>query len=96
VGRDPRAVRRSWSGGCACAPTRAEAEQLAGDEYNADNPEDDFGFVGTPDQLVAQMRQFVDLGIDTFLLDCGGFPRLTTLELLIGEVLPAMRAGTTP
>jgi hypothetical protein len=30
------------------------------------------------------------LGVDYFMLDCGGFPRLTTVELLIDEVLPAL------
>ncbi len=30
VGRDPAAVRRSRCGGCICAPTQAQAEQLAG------------------------------------------------------------------
>jgi hypothetical protein len=28
--------------------------------------------------------------VDYFLLDCGGFPRLTTAELLVREVLPAL------
>ena len=78
------------SGGCACAPTQAEAEGFAGDRYSADNAFDDFGFVGTPQQLVAQMRPFIDLGVDYFILDCGGFPKLTTLELLINQVLPAL------
>ncbi len=35
---------------------------------------------------------FVDLGVDTFMLDCGGFPDLTALERLVAEVLPALRA----
>ncbi len=90
VGRGPATVRRSWSCGCACAPTQAEAEGFAGDLYSAQNQEDDFGFVGTPEQIVAQMRPFIALGVDSFLLDCGGFPNLTTLELLIHEVLPAL------
>ena len=80
-------VRRSWSGGCVCAPTQAEAEDLAGDRYSALN-EDDFSFVGTPQQIIAQMQRFIALGVDSFLLDCGGFPKLTTLELLVHEVLP--------
>ena len=46
LGRDPATVRRSWGGGCACAPTEAEAKRLAGDRFSADNA-DDFGFVGT-------------------------------------------------
>ena len=89
VGRDPAQVRRSWCGGCACAPTEAEAKRLAGDRFSADN-EEDFGFVGTPQQIVEQMRSFVELGVDYFMVDCAGFPNLTTLELLIHEVLPAL------
>ena len=90
VGRDPATVRRSWSGGCACAPTQEEAAVFAGGLYSPDNDSDDFGFVGTPRQLVEQMRPFIDLGVDYFMFDCGGFPRLTTLELLVDEVLPAL------
>jgi alkanesulfonate monooxygenase SsuD/methylene tetrahydromethanopterin reductase-like flavin-dependent oxidoreductase (luciferase family) len=88
VGRDPASVRRTWVGGCACASTQAEAEDLAGDRFSADN-DDDFGFVGTPQQVVEQMRAFVEQGVDYFMLDCAGFPALTTLELLIDQVLPA-------
>lgn len=90
VGRDPSTVKRSWGGGCACAATRQEAEVFARGLYSADNAFDDFGFIGTPKQLVEQMRPFIDLGVDYFMLDCGGFPKLTTLELLINEVLPAL------
>ena len=90
VGRDPAALRRSWGGGCVCMPTQVEAKRIAGERYNADNLEDDFGFVGTPLQVVEQMRPFIDLGVSSFMLDCGGFPNLTTLELLINEVLPVL------
>jgi alkanesulfonate monooxygenase SsuD/methylene tetrahydromethanopterin reductase-like flavin-dependent oxidoreductase (luciferase family) len=90
VGRDPATVQRSWGGGCVCAPTQAQAERLAGERYRAD--EDDFSFVGTPLQVVEQMRAFIDLGVDYFMVDCGGFPKLTTLELLVNEVLPVLNA----
>ena len=95
VGRDPATVRRTWSGGCICAPTVAGIAELAaararrGAEYTHQIGED---FVGTPTQVIAQMRPFVELGVDYFMLDCGGFPRLTTVELLIQEVLPALNA----
>jgi alkanesulfonate monooxygenase SsuD/methylene tetrahydromethanopterin reductase-like flavin-dependent oxidoreductase (luciferase family) len=92
VGRDPITLRRSWCGGCACARTQEEAERFAGDLYSANNPDDDFGFVGTPQQVVEQMRCFITLGVDYFMLDCSGFPNLTTLELLANEVLPALNA----
>ncbi|CAA9543036.1 MAG: hypothetical protein AVDCRST_MAG73-2136 [uncultured Thermomicrobiales bacterium] len=90
VGRDPATVRRSWSGGCACVRTQAEAEALAGNRVGDDDPQD-FDFVGTPEQLVAQMRPFVALGVEHFILDCMDFPQLTGLELLIDEVLPVLR-----
>jgi alkanesulfonate monooxygenase SsuD/methylene tetrahydromethanopterin reductase-like flavin-dependent oxidoreductase (luciferase family) len=90
VGRDPATLRRTWGGGCVCAPTQAEAEAIAGGRYDADSAFDDFDFVGTPQQVVAQMRPFIDMSVDYFNVDCGGFPNLTTLELLINEVLPAL------
>ncbi len=89
IGRVPATVRRSWGGGCACAPTEAAAKRLAAVRFSADN-EDDFGFVGTPQQIVEQMRPFIELGVDYFMVDCSGFPDLTTLELLVHEVLPAL------
>jgi alkanesulfonate monooxygenase SsuD/methylene tetrahydromethanopterin reductase-like flavin-dependent oxidoreductase (luciferase family) len=91
VGRDPVTLRRSWCGGCACARTQEEAERFVGDN-SANDAVDDFDFVGTPHQVIEQMRAFIDLGIDYFMLDCGGFPNLTTLEMLMHEVLPALNA----
>jgi len=85
VGRDPRAVRRSWGGGCACAPTEQEVAEIAEERLQ---PGEDF--IGTPQQLIEQMQPFVELGVDYFMLDCGGFPKLTTVELLVHEVLPAL------
>jgi alkanesulfonate monooxygenase SsuD/methylene tetrahydromethanopterin reductase-like flavin-dependent oxidoreductase (luciferase family) len=94
VGRDPATMRRVWGGGCVCAPTEVEVAalatergQLLGEECAYVVGED---FVGTPAQLIEQMQPFIELGVDYFLLDCGGFPRLTTAELLVHEVLPVL------
>ncbi len=93
VGRDVATVRRTWGGGCLCAPTEADVAHFAterlrrGADATYQVGED---FVGTPAQVIAQMRPFVELGVDYFMLDCGGFPQLTTVELLIQEVLPAL------
>ena len=92
TGRDPASLRRIWSGGCACAITQEVAERLVGDRWSSDAEDEDFGFVGTPVRIVEQMKAFMDLGVDYFRLDCGGFPDLTTLELLIHEVLPVLNA----
>ncbi|RIK42826.1 MAG: hypothetical protein DCC55_07585 [Chloroflexi bacterium] len=91
IGRDPATLRRSWVGGCACAPTEEEAKRLTEGRYSSTSAEN-FGFVGTAQQLVEQVRPFIDLGVDYFIFDCGGFPKPTTLELLIDEVLPALNS----
>ena len=91
IGRDPTTIRRSWSGGCACAPTEDEAPAFTANWSNSDADEDEFDFVGTPDRIIAQMRPFIEEGVSYFILDCGGFPNLTTLELLVSEVLPALK-----
>jgi hypothetical protein len=49
-----------------------------------------FGFVGTSQQVVEQLRPFIALGVDYFIFDCGGLPQLTTLDLLINQVLSAV------
>ena len=85
VGRDPATLRRTWFGGCACGPTEAAAQELTRGRFTAET-----AFVGTPAQIVEQMQPFRDLGVDYFMFSCGGFPELTTLELLVNEVLPAV------
>ncbi len=86
TGRDPATLRRTWFGGCLCAPTEAEVQRLnEGLNIGADS-----AFVGTPNQIIEQMRPFIELGVDYFMLSCGGFPELTTLEMLVHEVLPAL------
>jgi len=87
VSRDPSTVRRSWIGGIACAATREAAESLAGERISAAS-EDDFGFVGTPREIIDQMRRLIDLGVDELILDPAGFPDLGGLERIINEVLP--------
>lgn len=90
VGRDPATLRRTWCGGIAIARTQAQAEALAGTRIDAKAETGDFGFVGTPAQIVQQMRGFIDLGVDYFMLGCEGFPSLEPLELLVNEVYPAL------
>ncbi len=46
--------------------------------------------VGDPDQVVAKIRRYEDMGIDTFILS--GYPHLEECELVARYVLPALRA----
>jgi alkanesulfonate monooxygenase SsuD/methylene tetrahydromethanopterin reductase-like flavin-dependent oxidoreductase (luciferase family) len=87
VDRDPATLRRTWFGGCACGPTEEQAAARSGGRITTAN-----GFLGTPEQIVEQMQAFVELGVDYFIIGCGGFPDLTTLELVVEQVLPALNA----
>ncbi|MDD5370366.1 MAG: hypothetical protein PHQ40_14885 [Anaerolineaceae bacterium] len=63
---------------------------LAGTRDSSQAEARDFGFVGTPAQVTEQMRSFINLGVDYFMLRCESFPRLEPLELLANEVAPAL------
>lgn len=45
--------------------------------------------VGDPDQVVAKLRRYEELGVDTFILS--GYPHLDECELVGRHVLPALR-----
>jgi alkanesulfonate monooxygenase SsuD/methylene tetrahydromethanopterin reductase-like flavin-dependent oxidoreductase (luciferase family) len=81
VKRNPASLRRTWSGNCVCLPTEASLKLLKRD-YK--------GFIGTPSQIIEQMRPFIDFGVDYFMLQTGEFSSREMLELLINEVLPGL------
>ncbi len=85
-GRDPKTLRRTWFGGCACAPTEQALADLLGDR-----PFPEGGIKGTPDQVMEQMRGFMDLGVDYFMLGTTGLPDFTSLEMLLSKVIPEVR-----
>jgi alkanesulfonate monooxygenase SsuD/methylene tetrahydromethanopterin reductase-like flavin-dependent oxidoreductase (luciferase family) len=85
TGRNPRALRRTWFGGCICAPNEAEFEKLLGGRTPPHG-----GISGTAEQVIEQMQGFVDLGVNYFMLGTPGLPNFTTLETLLDEVLPAL------
>ncbi len=87
VGRDPSTLRRTWFGGCLCAPTEAAVEAI-----NRQHVQAGPNFIGTPAQVVEQMRPFIDLGVDYFMLTNQGFPDQTTLEMLNNEVIPMLNS----
>lgn len=84
-GRDPKSLRRTWFGGCACAPNEAALKKLLGGKpFSAD------GISGTTEQVIDQMRAFIDMGVDYFMLGTAGLPDFTTLETLLNEVIPVL------
>lgn len=79
-GRDPARIHRSWFGRCTCVATEEEAATLQGR-----------GLLGTPEQIVAQLRAYINLGIHSFMLGVRNVTDLTTVELLAREVLPRFK-----
>ena len=84
-GRDPATLRRTWFGGCACGRTEEAAKELTAGRFTTET-----AFLGTPAQIIDQLAPFIELGVDYFMLGSAGFPDLTTLELLVNEVLPVL------
>lgn len=87
VGRDPATLRRTWFGGCYCVPEGTNPASIDTSLVRSPNP-----FVGTPTQIIEQMKPFIDLGVDYFMLKPESFPDTTSLRLLVEEVFPRLNA----
>ncbi|GCE30822.1 hypothetical protein KDA_63060 [Dictyobacter alpinus] len=84
VGRNPATLRRTLHATCLCAPKESIVHELTANSTIATEHE----FIGTPKQVIDQIRPFIDIGIDYFILHCEGFPNLITLETLANDVIP--------
>jgi alkanesulfonate monooxygenase SsuD/methylene tetrahydromethanopterin reductase-like flavin-dependent oxidoreductase (luciferase family) len=90
VGRDPATIRKTWLGLCSCAPTEEAAHRAL--EGGAVIDSASRGLVGTPEQIVQKLRPFIEAGMDYWMVVTPRFPDLTTLDLLIDEVMPRLKA----
>jgi alkanesulfonate monooxygenase SsuD/methylene tetrahydromethanopterin reductase-like flavin-dependent oxidoreductase (luciferase family) len=88
VGRDPATLRRTFSAPVVCAASEEAARAGAEGRLRPG-----VGFIGTPEQVVAQMRQFTDLGVDHFQIMCLRAEGIDSLSLVIREVIPALQGG---
>jgi len=89
VGRDPASILKTFSTDCvAVAGTSDEAHQKARASrfYNAES-----GMIGTPDEVAARINEYVDLGVEHFILRFADFPRLDGIRMFAQEVLPRFR-----
>lgn len=87
VGRNPATLRISWFGGCLCMPEGTDMRSVDLSHIRTPNP-----LVGTPKQIREKLKPFIDLGVVSFQLKNEGFPDITSLRLLVEEVLPKMNA----
>lgn len=93
VGRDPASIEKSWFGTIIIEPDEAAlAARLA--KRRARSHGDAYGLhtlAGTPEQLVATLRQYVAAGVTHFIGMFGRVERLGATELFAAAVMPAFR-----
>jgi F420-dependent oxidoreductase-like protein len=93
VGRNPAAIERSWFGNIIIEPDPARLQERLS-KRAARGHGDQFGLnvmVGTPEQIVARIRDYVALGVTHFIAMFGRVERLGATELFAREVMPAFR-----
>ena len=87
LGRDPATLRLTWFGRLAVAKSEAEALALSDGEWTTDR-----AFVGTPQQVVEQMQQFTEIGVDYFMIEVLGLSNPDIEGMVLEEVLPQVQA----
>jgi alkanesulfonate monooxygenase SsuD/methylene tetrahydromethanopterin reductase-like flavin-dependent oxidoreductase (luciferase family) len=86
VGRDYGSIVKTWSAeAIAVAETEAEAQRIA-----STSPYNNNTIVGTPAQVAEQLRAFVELGVEYFIVRLLDFPSTTGIELFVHEVMPRL------
>ena len=87
VGRDFDDIVKTWSPeAIAIAETKEAAQQIA-----ATSPYKKDVIIGTPRQVVEQLKPFVDLGVERLIIRIIDFPKMDGLNLFVQEVMPLLR-----
>ncbi|MCA9903015.1 MAG: LLM class flavin-dependent oxidoreductase [Anaerolineae bacterium] len=86
IERDDDDLRKTWFGRLAVAKTEAEAEALSDGKWTRHN-----SLCGDPAAVIAQIRAFIELGVDYFMIQVQGQHAPDTIALLTNEVFPAFR-----
>ncbi|MBX3061501.1 MAG: LLM class flavin-dependent oxidoreductase [Anaerolineae bacterium] len=87
VGRDFNSIRKSWFGRIAVASTEQEAAALSNGRWTHNN-----AICGDVASVISQIRAFVELGVDQFMVEIQGQSRDDIIDLLAHEVLPEFSA----
>jgi len=94
LGRDSAAIEKSWFGNIIIEPTaerlhRRLAKRAA--SFGGADPLQGRAINGTPEQVIARLREFVAVGVTHFIAMFGRVDRLEATELFAREVIPAFR-----
>lgn len=83
VGRDPASLRLTWFGRLAVSNSESEAEALSNGKWTRDK-----ALVGTPTQVAEQLQQFIELGVDYFMVEVLDLPNPATRQMVLEEIFP--------
>lgn len=86
LGRDISTLRLTWFGGMAIGKTEEEAQEYAKDTFG------EFTFIGTPEKIAAEMAEFIELGVDYFMLVIPSLPNPDVANLITEELMPRIKA----
>jgi len=87
VGRTYDDIVKTWAPeAIAIAETEAEAQRIA-----AASPFKNNQIVGTPAQVAAHLKRYVDLGVEHFTVRILDFPATAGIELFVQEVMPLLQ-----
>ena len=88
IDRDPATLRLSWFGRVSLGRTEAEAEargKSRSPHWTREN-----SFVGTPGHVAELMSEFVEEGVDYFMIDIIDAPDEAIIGMFTEEVIPAL------
>ena len=91
IKRDPATLRLSWFGRVSLGKTEAEAEARGKSripQWTQDN-----SFVGSPQRVAELMSEFVEAGIDYFMIDIIDAPDEEIIGMFTEEVVPALNGA---
>ena len=84
VGRDYDSIKKTWLGCVAIAEKNDEARRIAKTtRFAATEPT----LTGTPEQVARQLAEFVDIGVEYFILRFLDFPSHSGIELFTENVM---------
>ena len=93
VGRDYDEIEKTWSPEVFVRETEAEIE-AAGSKSFWGEPMESWAagnLVGTPEQVAAKIKTYIDLGCTSFMPWCSDYPDDTTVRLFAEKVIPDFR-----
>ncbi|MEO1666585.1 MAG: LLM class flavin-dependent oxidoreductase [Chloroflexota bacterium] len=85
IGRDPASIELSWFGRLAVGKTEEEALAMSNGKWNKTN-----ALVGTPEQVIAMMREFTALGVELFQAEVLNIEEKAVQSMIFNEIMPKL------